>query len=900
VPNAQELKAAIQENPALLDTPQARAMMKKEGLTKSEIEARIKEEKNKSITKKTIGADDIENNIAIMDANATDVNVTDANATDANEFNPFMYKTNTELNKNLKEKQQLFMENKLKRYIDSFYVNKNMIDSASLPTPDNYAISTGDVINIHIYGDRDINYELEVSNEGEIEIEYIGPLRVGGMSFSELKVYLVEHLKPHFKLSSFKINISKYSSIQVTLIGDVKFPGIYNLSSFSTVKDLFIVSKGVRKNASVRDIEIKRDGKTIAHLDFYNLLFNGKDIGTILLKHGDIVLVKRAQKLVSIDGYVNHAAIFELKNDETLAKLIQYAGGMQASASKRHIKVERYSQNMISETFHISFRKAKKFTMRDGDRVYIYKLDSSTDTSVSVYGNVIRPGVYGLGDHNTLSAFLKENLEFGLKNFFLPETYFEYALIKRYGQSLDYETHSVNLAKVINAKEDIKLYPQDEIFIFSKHDIQTTEYVTTKGETLINPTKLRYIKGMTIQDAINASGVDGILDDQVRVTTINTKNGMPKTNFYSLKLNGNTLLSPYDEVEVYDYYNKHTLEPVSIKGEVVYPTTVFYEEGLTLEKLIEIGGGYTQKAYLEKIEIVRFYIDENNHRKKKIFTYDIKKQKAKEFKIEPYDEVTVFKIPDWNDKRVVTLKGEVKFPGEYTISSGEKLSSVIQRAGGFTEDAFIEGAVFTRESIRERQIKQYNRSLARVKRELALYNAMPANAKKSSMSANSASNSINEVIEEAQKYQPIGRVAIYLNKDLEEFQKGEFNLVLKNNDELTIPSQIDTVTVFGEVFNPTSFVYNKDLTAEDYIKMASGLSRSADEDSIYVIHANGMSEPLNSGWMSSGSVKIAKGDTIVVPLYIKEYNTLELWDSVSRILASFAITAATLTTLGVF
>ncbi|MDQ7066961.1 MAG: SLBB domain-containing protein [Sulfurimonas sp.] len=180
-------------------------------------------------------------------------------------------------------------------------------------------------------------------------------------------------------MSSFKVSISSYSSIQVTLIGDVKYPGIYNLSSFSTPKDLLIVSKGVRKSASVRDISIKRNGETIANLDFYDLLFDAKNVGATLLKHGDIVVVKQAQKLVSIDGFVNNAAIFELKGKESLAKLIEYAGGMKASASKRHIKVDRYSDNSIFETYNVSYERAKNFQMQDGDKVFMYQLDASAE-----------------------------------------------------------------------------------------------------------------------------------------------------------------------------------------------------------------------------------------------------------------------------------------------------------------------------------------------------------------------------------------------------------------------------------------------------------------------------------------------------------------------------------------
>jgi protein involved in polysaccharide export with SLBB domain len=223
---------------------------------------------------------------------------------------------------------------------------------------------------------------------------------------------------------------------------------------------------------------------------------------------------------------------------------------------------------------------------------------------------------------------------------------------------------------------------------------------------------------------------------------------------------------------------------------------------------------------------------------------------------------------------------------------------VIKRAGGFTEHAFLPGAVFTRESIRQNQVEQYNDALAKIKRELAIYNAMPANAKKSAVMGQSG-GSLNEVIVEAQKYQPIGRVSITLDENITTFEQSQFNIVLKDKDTLTIPSRIDTVTVFGEVFNPTSFVYDDTKDVDEYIAMASGYARSADTSNVYIIHADGTSEPVNSGWLS-GSVNVQKGDTIVVPLNIKEYDKLEVTDSVAKILASFALTIAAMNSLGVF
>ncbi len=899
VPSLAQLQDAVSKDPSLLDTPQAAAIMQEKGLSKAQIKAKLA--KNKKLETTKIKRSDIENNLAVADVNQSDNNLSLENNTSSDDLekrlNPFEYKTNAELRKLAKEKQQHSKTKVLHRYSSAFYANRNTIDKTSLVTPDNYTIAAGDELELYIYGDRDEKQALTVQNDGTVQLAYIGPVKIGGMSYKDAKEHITAQLKHHFKTSSFKLVMSKYSSIQVTLIGDVKNPGIYNLSSFSTVKDVLIAAKGVRKSASVRDILVKRKGKVIADIDFYDLLFHGKDIATTLLKHGDIVIVKQAKILVSVDGYTNNSAIFELKKGESLAKLIYYAGGMKAEASSQAIKIERFSRNALMQTFQIPYAKAKSFVMQNGDKVYIYKLDESDDKSINIYGNVIRPGSYTLGKSATLNELLKSALQNGLKKFFLPDTALHYATLKHYTQSLEYEVKSFDLQKVIDNEIKVKLAPQDELYIFNTNDLQTNFYITTVGDIFIKDGKLKYFKGMSIKDAVNAAGLNGIMDDQVRVTSIETKNGLPHTRYYSYKKDADVQLHPYDEVEVYDYYKTHVIEPVSIKGEVVEPKVVFYEQGMSLASLINATGGLTKMAYKNKLEIVRYYIAKDKSRKKKIIYVDLSQTDAKTYKLKPYDEVTIYKIPNWSEKKTVTLSGAVKFPGTYTISESEKLSSVIERAGGYTKEAFVQGAVFTRESIKKRQMQEYNRSLAKIKRELALYNAMPANAKKAAVST-STTAALDNVINEAKKYTPIGRVSIELNKNLKDFENSKFDLVLQDKDKLFIPHQIDTITVFGEVFNPTSFVFDAVKSVDDYIAMASGLSRSADASNIYVVHANGISEPVNKSWFST-PIEIQKGDTIVVPVYIKETNNLDLWDSVSRILASFAITAATMHTLGV-
>lgn len=895
VPNIDQLKQAVKANPALLNTPEAQAAMKEKGIDADDVKAKLMEQNSDANLIPT--EESATNKIDFpSESDTTQGNEASEAEDHVKMTNPFTIQESEKIKKALLKKQLFVAEKKLTRYASRFYANKNQVDAASMPTPDDYIITSGDVLSVNIYGDRDQNYELDVKNDGTITIPFLGPIKLGGMRYKEAKTHLQKTLSNHFKLSSFNINISKYSTIQVTLVGEVKAPGLYNLSSFSSIKDLLVTAQGVRENASVRDIIIKRGAQT-THIDFYDLLFGGKELGETLLKHGDIIVIGNASKLASIDGYVNNSAIFELKENEKLDKLIAYASGMKPNASKVNIKVKRFSDNQAAQTLNLTYDEAKNFKMQNGDNVYVYPLDFSTQQSVNIYGNIIRPGSYDLGGAKSLSELIKSHTQSGLKNFFLPQTHFEYGVIKRYDENLSYTILSFDLTKVIANAEDILLVPQDEIYIFNQNDIYTNTYVTTKGKNLIQAGKLQYFAGMSARDAINASVIDGIMSDTVRITTINTPDNLPLTQFISYKNQGDFKLSPFDEIEVYDYYDTTILKPVTIEGEVVNPLSTFFEENMSVAKLIRFAGGFTNEAYKQKLEIVRYFIDENHIRQRTIITKDLNIEDPSQIILQPYDEVTIFRIPKWSEKMSVTLKGQVMLPGTYTIEEGETLSSVLARAGGFTDKAFIEGAIFTRESVRQRQIEEYNKALARIKRELAIFNAMPANAAKSA-TMGQASNTLNEVVLEAQKYQPIGRVTIALESEIEKIAQSGFDIRLQDKDTLFIPSYIDTVTVFGEVYNPTSFIYQESKGAEDYIMMASGYSKAADEDNAYVIRADGSSIPLHGSWFSAG-VEIRKGDTIVVPIYIKEHNTLEIWDSVAKILSSFAVTAAALNSLGI-
>jgi protein involved in polysaccharide export with SLBB domain len=265
-------------------------------------------------------------------------------------------------------------------------------------------------------------------------------------------------------------------------------------------------------------------------------------------------------------------------------------------------------------------------------------------------------------------------------------------------------------------------------------------------------------------------------------------------------------------------------------------------------------------------------------------------------KIKDGDEIMVRVVPKWGETKRVELKGEVKFPGTYVISNGEKLASLLKRAGGFTQNAFVEGAFFARQSVKKRQFEQHKNYLSEINKNLSIYKAMPANAKNN---VNDMSN-LNEILEQALEYEPLGRINIQLTNNIDEIQQSPYNITLEDKDTLIVPTKTETVYVFGEVYSQNVFICDESKTLDEYIEMASGLTNSADADKIYIIRADGTSVKTSSSWFFPSEHKIMPGDTIVVPLHIKEMHNIALMDSVTKIFSSLALSVAALNSIGIF
>ena len=358
-------------------------------------------------------------------------------------------------------------------------------------------------------------------------------------------------------------------------------------------------------------------------------------------------------------------------------------------------------------------------------------------------------------------------------------------------------------------------------------------------------------------------------------------------------------LNPFDEVEFFNYFDTNPRNSVTIKGEVYKEGEIFIDRNTDFFEVLKLAGGLTKRAYIEEFELIRYALVDNE-RVRTIKRVSFEDVRMHGLELKDGDEITIFTIPNWYDTKQITLKGEVKFPGIYTIKTGEKLSDVIKRAGGYTKQAFINGAIFTRESIKVNEEKRMKESMLKIKQQMAF---ISANGKQLGAEKSSAADlvaTINLLEEQTKDYEAVGRLVVYLDKDLQKFEKSEFNIRLEDGDTLTIPSFNDTVSVYGEVMNPGSFVFNSTKDADDYIEQAGGVSDKSDTESIYIVYANGEAKKINSGYLfgMDSDYTVPTGSTIVVPMKIDQVSGMLVWKEVSQIVYQLAVTAASLDTLG--
>ena len=695
----------------------------------------------------------------------------------------------------------------------------------NVPVSPNYLLGPGDVLQVMFYGKTNGAFGLEINRDGTVDFPELGPVGLAGLSFQEAKDMLQTRISTQMIGVQASISMGELRSMQIFVLGEAFKPGAYTVSSLSTITHALVVSGGVSNIASLRNIQLKRAGKTIASLDLYDLLMHGDTESDIRLQSADVIFVPTVGDLVSVNGQVLRPAIYELKGGESVADLIALSGGLGPKAYPSNASIERIQDGGFLTVLDLDLTKARdlKLLLKSGDGLSVSAIKDRIESTVSLQGHVYYPGSFSWAEDMRLSDLMS-----GLEQF-PPGLDLDYAILSREDPLTgELTARLVNPGAVIiepGGADDFILHSKDEIMLFG--------YNSARSEQL---TPL-------IQQ----------LRSQRR----------------------------FDNAE----------KVVTIAGSVRFPGDYPLTNGMDIKQLINAAGGLDDSAYMGAVEIVREDLSDPESTSTEIKLSDLSGQlrnTGEGFALEAKDRVTIKVRPEFRDSEVVTLVGEVVFPGEYTISRGETLLQVIDRAGGFTEYGDINAAFFTRAALREIQSKRLAELKQKMEQDLASQQLGASEENRD----DEASELQMEALNALSDAQAIGRLIIPLQAII---AQREEDVTLVGGDRLIIPQASQTVTVIGEVYGQTSHMFRRGVGLSDYIEMSGGLKDTADKGSIYLVKSSGEMVVPRSRLFKFESTRqqIEPGDTIVVPIDSDgPIKLLPLMVEVSRIIYELALGAA--------
>lgn len=708
-----------------------------------------------------------------------------------------------------------------------------------IPVPVDYIIGPGDVVKITLFGSKNQEYNLAVSREGLLNLPE-GPIMVAGLSFKQLNSILQERIRKKMIGVKASISLGALRSIRVFVLGDVSKPGSYTVSSLSTMTNALLLSGGVKEIGSLRNVELKRNGKRVGKLDLYDLLLRGDSSKDKRLQPGDVIFVPPVVRRVAVAGEVVRPALYETKNRTTVADILHMAGGFTSQAYPKLSRLERINKKHVRTvmTMDLTKNSQSKVRLRNGDYLRIFSVNENKNGAINLAGYVDRTGSYqwvkGMRLTNVISSIDE----------LLPKTDLGYVLIQRESSpEKNYSFISVDLMeaflKPYSDEHSPMLQERDTIYLFSR-----------EGDR-------KHILAPIIEELKNQA-----------------------THGEQAKM-------------------------VSIAGQVRVPGLYPLEEGMRISDLIRAGGRLHESAYYHEAEITQYTVKNGEYRIAEHININLAAilsgDLSHDLELKPYDHVVIKEIPQWKEQDVVKVLGEVRFPGEYTIKRGETLQQLIKRVGGLTDLAFADGSVFMRKDLQKREQEQMNQLATRLESDLSAMALEGAQAQ--DVSSADAAQSVQlgkSLVNRLRTTKASGRMVIDLKRVIND--DDDYDVVLKDGDQLVIPKQTQEVTIIGEIQYATSHLYNDELNRDDYINRSGGMTYKADADRIYIVRANGevLSSEQSSEWFSENSNTIRPGDTIVVPLDAERMRPLTFWTNITQIFYQLGIAAAAWNTVGVF
>ncbi len=755
-----------------------------------------------------------------------------------------------------------------------------------LPVGPDYVLGPGDGVSVDLWGGVSRRFYKVVDREGRISLPEVGPLMVAGKSLAEVQESVQKTLRTQFRDVSADVSLSRLRTIRVYVVGDVIRPSAYDVGSLSTPLNALFAAGGPTGRGSLRILKHYRGNELVQDVDVYDLLLHGVKGDIQRLENGDTVMVPPLGPEITIEGMVRRPALYEQKDEKSLADAIALAGGLLPSATLRHIEVQRTVAHEKLTMLNLDVpqgdppdavtKRLESFQIQDGDKIRIFPIAPYAQDAVYLEGHVIRPGKYsyhpGMRVTDLVSSY----------NDLLPEPALQYGEIIRLSLP-DYrptvQSFSVAAALADPAKAP-ELKPLDTVQFFGRYDFENPPDVSVWGDVRA-PGTYQTSGDIHLSDAIHLAG--GLAPDaatgDAQVFRYMSDSTLKIFNVrLSSALDGNPtddiVLNSRDRVLVHK--NPAAADPatVYVKGEVARPGRYPLTADMRISDLIHAAGGIKQSADTKTADLTHYYWKDDKQvtgKQQQIVLADALAANSDGSPVlNNGDVLTVKQVPGWNDLGAsITIRGEVVHPGSYGIRPGERLSSVLLRAGGFAPGAYPYGAVLLRTEVQKLEQRSYGELVQRVREQQTSLKltATSATDPDQKLSAESALVQWQSTLDNLMNSPPSGRVTIQISSNIKNWANTSRDVTVRAGDVLVVPKRASYVLVQGQVYGPTAVAYRPGKSAKWYLEQAGGTTNLANKRATFVIRADGTVIGHGASWISGDglSVSLQPGDMVVVP-----------------------------------
>lgn len=568
--------------------------------------------------------------------------------------------------------------------------------------PDWYVLGTGDQIRVTIFGVSQNDLLLEISEDGYVQPSGGQRIFLKGLTIKEARSIISTRLREiyTFNEDEFVVTIKAARTITVNIFGESRAKGGFTISALNTAFNALTVAGGPTIIGSVRDIQLIRGDERLS-IDVYEYL-NDPTVQTMYtLRHNDIIFVPIAKNIVQIDGAVKRPMRYELKDDEGLIELINYAGGINFDTETDFVQIERIvnGEPILLEYELIEILNNNiKVDLIDGDIVRVRSINKGLEQFVTIEGGVFYPGTYDFNNSSSLFLLLEEAM-------IQPEAMTERIFVERIGTDNSIDIIPVKLDSLIEINQDFELQKKDKIIIFEKERYRTLATIEVLGQVR-NPFKrsLDFEEKLKLSDALKLAG--GLQPTALNVAYIFRTDIFNPDFIEHIRVNlddaDKVYLQPGDQLRVYNKQDYTDFGDLSIQGAVTDNFSTTYDSTLTVSDMILMAGGLSRNAALNNVEVFRLNISLDRGTLYDIIKLEIGPdmnviEQPNNFKLQPFDKIIVRRIPEYDFGATIEINGEVKYPGIYPIDGQRlRLTDVIKLAGGLTTSADPQNATILR------------------------------------------------------------------------------------------------------------------------------------------------------------------------------------------------------------